>query len=418
MKRAALLPTLVLVVTYWLPLQPAASQEYEDLLELRAYPYADLLIAAPSYPYDGQGLPTVGRQGAMSIGWGGMMGGTGMYGTGMYGAGMGGMGMGGMGMGGMQAATPEGSSGAGGGGTGGAVRPEHHLEGSPLFNSPEGLIQAIQKLVAPETWEEVGGAASVTAFGGLLLVSQTPENHEKLDDFFETIRSEGATARTVIVEARWLLLDGPQLDELLGHHADKPGEDGPLTVDPGVCDRLCQEVPGYRGRITCFSGQTVHVASGNRRNVVISAIPVVGSGIGYQPILGVVNAGVLLQVTPSLLPGTDAAILDVQSTVTGPIEPEPIPFVGSDFPATERVDPVSQELTREPGGSTTLTLDRLDIPAQQLATALRVPLDEPVLVGGLTLDPTETAAPEPKDANRRVLYLIVQVSAAESGSSD
>jgi hypothetical protein len=408
MKRANLLLALLLPGICWLPLHPAAGQDGDDL-ELRAYPYADLLIAAPSYPYD-EGLPTVGRQGAMSFGWGGMMGGMGM----------GGMGMGGMGMGGMQPATSEGSSEAGEGGTAAGERSRYvfgSVEGSRLFNSPEGLIQAIMKVVAPETWEEVGGAASVAAFGGLLLVNQTPENHEKLDGFFETIRAEGATARTVVVEARWLLLDASGLDELLGRDAAKPGENGPLTVDPGVCDRLSREVPGYRGRITCFSGQTVHLASGNRLNVVISAIPVAGSGVGYQPVLSVVNAGVLLQVTPSLLPGTDAAILDVQSTVTGPVEPEPIPFVGSDFPAIEKVDPLSRESIREPGGSATVTLDRLDIPTQQLATALRVPLDKPVLVGGLTLDPTETEADQP-DRERKVLYLVVRLTAAEGQGSD
>ena len=416
MKRAKLLPVFVPVLTCWLPLHPAAGQDYEELLELRAYRYADLLIAAPSYPYV-QGLPTVGREETLGIGRSGMMG-TGMYGTGMYGMGMGGM-MG-MGMGGMEAATPEGSSVAGGG-TAGGVRPQHpsaSVEGSRLFNSPEGLIQTLRKLVAPETWEEVGGAASVAAFGGLLLVNQSPENHEKIAHFFDTIRSEGATARTVVVEARWLLLDGPQLDELLGRDPAKPGGKGPLTVDRVACDRLSREVPGYRGRITCFSGQTVHLASGSRRNVVLSAVPVVGSGIGYQPVLSVLNAGVLLQVTPSLLPGTDAAILDIQSTVTGPIEPEPFPFVQSDFPATEKLDPASHELTREPGGSNAVTLDRRDIPTQHLATALRVPLDESVLVGGLTLDPNETSAAYEQDADRQVLYLVVQLTAAESDPSD
>jgi len=293
-------------------------------------------------------------------------------------------------------------------------RPFGQLKDSPLFNSPDSLIQAITKIVAPETWEQAGGAASVAAFGGLLLISQTPQNHEKIDDLLKTIRSEGATAQTVVVEASWLLLDANQLRELLGQDAAKPGGRSPLTIDPAAYDRLSREVPGYCGRITCFSGQTVHLVSGNRRSVVMGAIPVVGSGIGYQPIMSIPNAGVVLQVTPSLLPGNDAAILDVRSTVTGWVEPEPIPFAGSDSPATERLDPASQELVREPGGASTVTLDRLDFPAQQLATTLRVPLDRPVVVGGLTHDPTETAPPDQKGADRKVLYLVVQVSAVEN----
>ena len=52
----------------------------------------------------------------------------------------------------------------------------------------------------------------------------------------------------------------------------------------------------------------------------------------------------------------DAAILDVQSTVTGWVEPEPIPFAGSYSPPGEKLDPVFQESTHDPGGATTVTV--------------------------------------------------------------
>jgi len=295
---------------------------------------------------------------------------------------------------------------------------------SPLFNSPNDLIEAITVIIGPESWSDVGGPGSLTFFGGLLLVSQTPENHEKIDELLETIREEGATAQTVVVEARWLLLDDAGLDELLGkdngQDTPEPRAKSPLTVDAAACDRLSRERPGHRGRIACFSGQTVHLVSGSRRNVVIGAIPVVGSGIGYQPQTATPNAGVLLEVTPSLLPGTDVAILDIQSTVTGWVEPEPIPVVGSSFPSTQKLDPASQELAYEPGGAASLTLDRVNIPAQQLATALRVPLGKPVLVGGLTQEPTEAEPAESEEAgagSRQQLYLVVEVSAAEGQSA-
>ena len=394
----------------------------EDL-EIRAYRVADLLIATPSYPYTGQDLPTIRRQDA-NLGFFGGMGGMGR-GGGMFGGmggGMGGMGMGGMGTGTQGAESPQGGGvGAGGGGTGigkGGWGPFRGSDDSPLFNSPDGLIEAITMMVDPESWADVGGEGSLEPFGGLLLVRQTPENHEKIDELLETIRSEGTTAQTVVVEARWLLLDADQRDELLhGEEAAKPDGRSPLTVDPAACERLSREMPGYRGRITCFSGQTVHLVSGTRRSVVTGAIPVVGSGIGYQPQTATPNVGVLLQVTPSLLPGMDAAILDVQSTVTGWEEPERVQVVGSNFPATQKLDPASQELVNEPGAAS-LTVDRVTIPAQELAATLRVPLDEPVLVGGLTLGPDEMEPSEPNEGNRKQLYLVVRVSAAEEERSD
>ena len=87
-------------------------------------------------------------------------------------------------------------------------------------------------------------------------------------------------------------------------------------------------MPGYAGAISCFSGQTVHIASAQSRSAVTGAVPVVGGGpegVGYQPIVGNPQSGAVLQVTPQLLPmhDTHAAVLDVCSVVTrseGPAE--------------------------------------------------------------------------------------------------
>jgi hypothetical protein len=445
MKPQNLLPALVLVLIWALLAHPVAGQESKQpaqagageaavaavesspampTLEIKAYRVADLLIATPSYPYNGRELPTVQGQEAglpllSAMSAGGM-------GGGMFMGGMGGMGGMGLGAGGMETSAPNAETpqsgafgeGRGMGGVGKSGRGGRSGWGarSPLFNSPDDLIEAITAIIDPASWDDVGGPGSLTFFGGLLLVNQTSENHEKIDELLETIRSEGTTAQTVVVDARWLVLDAAQLDELLGQDPAKSGSKSPLTVDSAACERLSRERPGYRGRITCFNGQTVHLVSGTRRSVVTGAIPVVGSGIGYQPQTATPNFGVLLQVTPSLLPGTDAAILDVQSTVTKWVEPERIPVVGSRFQGTRRLDPASHEMVDEPGGEASLVLDRLAIPAQQLATALRVPLDKPVLVGGLTLEPPQIESGETKTPAREQLYLVVQVSAAEGGN--
>jgi hypothetical protein len=400
--------------------------EYEAC-EIRAYRVADLLIPALDYPYGG-GLPTLGPQGSQSLLFGGMGAGrAGMQGwapVGMGGTGGGGFG-GGTGGGFFQVQTntqPGGLGGVGGmaveGSRESGGQPGGRFESRPpLFRNVEDLIETIKTIVGPDTWDDVGGWGAISYFSGLLLIRQLPENHEEIDELLETIRSQGGTAQTAIVDAHWLLLDSAELGQLVPPNPSPARGTSRLTVDQAALNKLAGQVPGYRGRLTCFSGQTVHLASGSRRALVTSAIPVVGSGVGYQPVLAVPNVGVVLQVTPSLLPGMEAAILDVQSTVTGWNEPEQLPFVGSDSPPTAKLEGHmgAQTLTQEPGGSPSVTIDRADVPTHQLAATLRVPLGEPVLVGGLTLQPTEGEADAAADEERKQLYLIVRVGAAAEG---
>jgi len=53
------------------------------------------------------------------------------------------------------------------------------------------------------------------------------------------------------------------------------------------------------------------------------------------------------------------------------------------------------------------SIDRANIVSNQLQSALQLPLDQPVLVGGMTLDPT---LKEPQGSQ---MYLILQVSASK-----
>ncbi|NQT13929.1 MAG: hypothetical protein HQ582_14340 [Planctomycetes bacterium] len=402
--------------------KPDRADELEsDDIVIRAYPVADIVTPTTDYPYPGNALPTIGRQVTLNSLFQGASrgGGSGMRGMG----GMGGMGYGGgmfsvqqhMGGGGQ----PQTEAQAGGRGS---VSPRSGQGGSggggPSPSNVDELIRAIVTLADPESWSDVGGPGDIAYFGGLLLVLQTPATHKIIEEFLEMIRSEGATARTAIVDAHWLLLESAQLTELLG--VDSASHDGRsrLPIDPAALEKLAQEVPGYRGRITCFSGQTVHVASGSRRSVVVGAIPVVGSAPAYQPIMAVPNLGIILEVTPSLLPGADEAILDVYSTVTKWDEPDPPIQIGSRFPAGQQPVGMAGETVETPGGTASVTVDRINIPTQQLATTLRVPLGKPVLVGGLTLDPAKIESAEPGEANHRQLYLVVRVSAAEEERPD
>lgn len=171
----------------------------------------------------------------------------------------------------------------------------------------------------------------------------------------------------------------------------------------------------------------------------------------------------MLQITPSLLPGSRSALLDVQSTVTrwdGSPEADNAaarsaaieagrsestaavaePADGEDSGPAERRSgdrpsrrtPVRGAMgPMGPGGmgsgmmmgggmgmpgmstdeksrerpAVGLAVDRVNIVAQQLATSLRVPLGQPVLVGGMTFPESPTRAETGEQ-----LYLVIEVT--------
>jgi hypothetical protein len=89
--------------------------------------------------------------------------------------------------------------------------------------------------------------------------------------------------------------------------------------------------------------------------------------VGYQPIVEKPVIGALLEIRPTIAQGR-SAVVDLKSTVTGPTA------TTADALAAPPAPP---------------EVDRIAIHSQELATTMRVPLGEPVLVGGLTLKPAE-----------------------------
>ena len=106
------------------------------------------------------------------------------------------------------------------------------------------------------------------------------------------------------------------------------------------------------------------------------------TNVGYQPVVGSVSYGALLQVTPTLVPDSEFVVLDLQNMVT--------------LPASEPSQSVSY------GG--VMPLDRLNIVSQQFMTTLYVPLGTPTLVGGATLKPMSDDSSQ--------LYLVIEVDVA------
>ncbi len=245
----------------------------------------------------------------------------------------------------------------------------------------DGLAEAIQNVIEPSSWEVAGGEGRLQQLGSSLIVWQTRNLHHQIGDLLNQLRAGSGERKTVTIDARWLLLDSDELEQLL---PASPG--GDRRVERSLLAEFTRRPTSIRGITNCFSGQLVYLVSGTRRNVVTSYIPVVGSvqrhrnderlvslqdatirfvsddgvgNVGYQPIVSQLNFGALLEIRPTLVPAGDTAIVDLKSTLT--------------------------VLSQESGNqSPPPAINQTAIETQELATTLRIPLGQPTLVGGLT----------------------------------
>lgn len=374
---------------------------------LKVYRVSDLFTPRPDYPYRG-GLPATGSANQSSTATGG---------TTIIGGGGGSMG-GGMGGGGFfQVPDPirvaqfagEGG-GLGGGGfagdmadMGGMVRPGAN---EALRFGRDELVDAIIGTVMPDTWlDTAGGEGVCTPLGGMLLIKQTAEAHKQIEQLLSDIRTEGGNLHTVTLDAAWLSLTSDEFEKLV----PKPnGEEGELpAVDSAVLKELAAKNTTHQGRVSCYNDQTVHLVSGDRRTLVVGVSPTVGFGsVGYTPAMAIPNIGLLLQVRPTVDPNRKSAVLNVTSTLTEWQDPGEAITIKTDF------EPASKDGIPTKGGSTQVSVDRVNLKTQQLATTVRVPVGQPVVVGGLSQlknDPKAAA-----DGPARQLYLIVKLTVNEA----
>ncbi|MEX2114925.1 MAG: hypothetical protein WD845_17160 [Pirellulales bacterium] len=362
--------------------QQAAADGAAAEMVTKVHSVVDLVLPAPNYPYEGTNLPGVGSARVVTPMGGGAAGG------------MGG-GMGGMGMFNVDDALAQ----RGGGAAGAAQTPAAAGGSLPTSNwrpvamrvDMDDLIEAITATVEPQSWDEVGGLGTITPIGALLAIRQTASIQAEVQSFLDTLRRDSGTLRNVSIDARWLSLNQVQLAQLLG--GAEPGEQpaGVKTIDQQALTAISVEAQRYAGQITCFNRQTVHIISGQLETVLAGAIPVVGGNeVGYQPVIQKPHVGVLLQVTPSVLPGNDAVLLDLQSSVSRWDQPEAAVVLNS----TDSERPVAQ-------------IDRVKMAAQVFATSLRMPLDRPVLVGGMSFPGTEAGMTQDQ------LYLVIEVRSSQ-----
>ncbi len=285
----------------------------------------------------------------------------------------------------------------------------------------EDLERVLIQVIAPESWAGNDGDGQVQHLGTSLVIRQTQAIHDEIQSLLDQLRNGQGKQRTVAIDARWLLLDSDELDQLI-----PPDQATERQVDRAKLDEFTRRPTSIRGRTNCFTGQLVYLTSGTRRNVVTSFVPVVGSvdsplerqyaslpggaglfatqlggqgrAVGYQPVVATPNLGVLLQIRPTLVPGEDRAIVDLHSTLTS--------LGNSPAPATP-----AEQSPFEPMAP---SVDRLAIDTQELGTTLSVPLGKPVLAGGLTYIASSSAhvaqdAGKATSAETPQLYLVLEL---------
>ena len=140
-----------------------------------------------------------------------------------------------------------------------------------VTNLSAAFARVIVDSVANDTWEQNGtGPGTINFIGTTMIVSQTPTAHKQIEALLKMLGQTKASSKNqsqVTINAIWLTIDEAQFATLA------PKSD--RSVNEDALEKLTAEF-GRRGQITCFDGQSVHIAAGNLRSSVESVVPVVG----------------------------------------------------------------------------------------------------------------------------------------------
>jgi len=251
--------------------------------------------------------------------------------------------------------------------------------------SPEVIVEILRRAIDPDSWEEEGGRGRVTNVGALIVVTQTAANQAKIAELLDQFR---AGRPLVTIEARWVLVDDGQVAALVGQAGAK--RPTPVEVAPAALQQAGAKVI-YRGQITCLDRQRVHLATGLGQAYGADAEPVVAERtVGWDLQINSTFQGALLQVTACLTPDGKSATVDLESHIseTGQMRRTTLHASGADAK----------------GEGAKAEIDLPDYLFHTFRTTLRVPVDKPILVGGITA---------PRALDGKVLYLVMEVSSGK-----
>ena len=270
--------------------------------------------------------------------------------------------------------------------------------GAPLSVEPrlgeQSLIDMLQRFVNHQhdarvaLWADEGGAAAIEPIGSSLLVSQNAEGHARIQEALQAIRGRGNAQRMLTVEARWIVVENAKVKQLAG---TGPKREVPCPVTDAALEKAGAAVR-YQGEVTAFNGQMVCMNCWINRAYLADAKPVVINGATlFEPTIGALWDGAVLQVKPMLIADGGEVRVDVRSQV-----------VEHDVVRIDLFGDVGQvEGTGQPGRA---YLEFPQLSCHEFRTTVRLPLDKPVLISGMT---------DPQAKKGEMLYLVLKVSASE-----
>jgi hypothetical protein len=233
-----------------------------------------------------------------------------------------------------------------------------------------------------------GTVGTIRTLGTVLVVQQTRRAHDQIQQMLAELRQILGPMQVVTVHATWVLASPGALPKAMTEASDEW-----MSKQKVFCE----------SQITCFSGQTVHVASGTDRSYVSDVQPVVASSaVAFDPTISSISSGAVLQISPQVVPGTNDAIIDIASVVTQPAGPAEPPINATGFvmvPGTGGGDGKSYVANA--------TVERVNVVEQKFRTTARVPLKKRTIVGGMTINPSK-----PEEAASQ-LYLVVEVTTGQ-----
>ena len=260
------------------------------------------------------------------------------------------------------------------------------------------LIKMVQDTIATDSWKDNGGSTGVLReLKGMLVVTQTAANHDKVADLLSNLlREQGGMVR---VKADWVLLSSADAAKLTKSAA---GSDEALApVDPTFLQNLSPSTKHFTSQTLSRNGQTVYVISGMDRTMVTSAIPVVSTGVAaYATDVSNVGGGIALEVNSRVNFDTKFAVVTVYSTFTDPAK------ITSDNVTVSGA-------TTQPGGSQltllspTVGIQPFGRVVQDLRTTVRLPLGASIVAGSMTLNP------QTEGGDEQQLVLILKVTASK-----
>lgn len=292
--------------------------------------------------------------------------------------------------------------------------------------NPQGGVAALSRLisdiVAPDSWRTAGGTVgSIRQLAGQLIITQTPENHQKVQDLLAQLRE--ARALQVTIEARFLTVQRNFLEDvgldvdmafnindpnshwspiIVNQHSDEftknlttpiPGSIGPNAkpmeisgtfLDDFQVNFLLRATQASQNstvltapRVTLFNGQIATIQVNTTQSYVSNLQAVVAAGaVAYNPVVGTVPSGAVLQVQATVSADRKYVTLTVNPTLTQVVKIE-------SFPVTSTVN------TGVNGtGGTQVVTTSIQTPTLQvtaLGTTVSVPDGGTLLLGGQTL---------------------------------